>query len=142
MSVTDGRPVPCQACRLSARNENKMNSPRDIVWNAITESAKSRFDYSAFAGSANDTISENILFIILEGHAAGDSVEAIAKRINGQLLLIGYNIPDAELLKYISDRKADCFREIKATETSMALFKMGLKTPGVLLQVRSVLCTP
>ncbi|MEI7903125.1 MAG: hypothetical protein WCK89_23040 [bacterium] len=77
--------------------------------------------------------------MIIEGHAAGDAVEVIAKRINGQLLLIGCHFPDAELLKYISDRKSDCFREIKATQASMVLFKLGLKTPSVLVQICSLL---
>lgn len=123
-----------------------MNQPKDIVWNAITDSAKTRFDYSeferAFADFHNDNIAENILFLTIAGHAAEDSTEDIAAEINQQLVLIGYSFADDALTKFISDRQSDLFREIKAMETASALFEMGLQTPGILVQTRSLLAKP
>ena len=120
-----------------------MNEPEDIVWNAITDSAKTRFDYprflSGFAGFGNDNIAENILFMTIAGHATGDSSDKIAAQINQHLALIGYSFPADDLMKFISDRQSDLFREIKATETALSLFDMGLQTPGILVQVRSLL---
>lgn len=123
-----------------------MNQPQDIVWNAITDSAKTRFDYlqfeSAFADFDNDNIAENILFVTIAGHAAGDSTQDIAAAINQQLVLIGYSFADDALTKFISDRHADLSREIKAMQTASSLFAMGLKTPGILVQTRSLLSKP
>ena len=120
-----------------------MSEPEDIVWNAITDSAKTRFDYpgflSGFAGLGNDNIAENILFVTISGHAAGDSSEKIAAQINQHLALVGYSFPTDDLMKFISDRQSDLFREIKATEAALSLFDMGLQTPGILVQVRSLL---
>ena len=123
-----------------------MSQPKDIVWNEITDSAKKRFDYSefqrTFADFDNDNIAENILFLTIAGHAAGDSSGDIAAEINQQLVLIGYSFADDDLPRFISDRQFDLFREIKAMETALALFEMGLQTPGILVQVRSLLNKP
>jgi len=111
-----------------------MSQPKDIVWNTITDSAKKRFDYDefqrAFADLDNDNIAESILFLTIAGHAAGDSAKDIAAAINQQLLLVGYSFADGQLMSFISHRRFDLCREIKAAETAMSLFEMGLQTPG------------
>ena len=128
--------------RLATRNTKRVYPSKDVVWNAINDSAKTRFDYKSFVDSVTDIISENFLFMTIAGHAAGESAEIIAARISQQLLLLGCSSSEAELKQFIADRKTDCFREIKATETAMELFQMGLKTPGILAQVRSLLDKP
>jgi hypothetical protein len=51
-----------------------MSHSEDLVWNTITESAKTRFDYSAFEGVFGDTgsrnLAENVLFLVVAGYAA------------------------------------------------------------------------
>jgi hypothetical protein len=123
-----------------------MKQSEDIVWNTITESAKRRFDYDGFrqvfAEMDNENVAEKVLFLTIAGHAAGHSIEDIAADINQQFLLIGYSLVEDELKKFITDRRADLVREIKAAEQALAFFEMGLQTPGILVQVRSILSKP
>jgi len=120
-----------------------MNQPKDLIWNAITESAKRRFNFDAFeklfATFGNDHVAENVLFLVIAGLAAGDSPETIAAGINGHLILVGHTFSKDALLKFIADRRADLGIEIGAAETAMASFAMGFQPPGVLVQVRSML---
>ena len=120
-----------------------MNNPEDIVWNTITDSAKSRFDYAEFASGLADIgeerIADNILFMTIIGHAQKRSSEDIASDISDQLLLMALGIDHAELLEFVVNRSEDLLLEIKATEQALALYEMGLKTPGILVQVRSIL---
>jgi hypothetical protein len=120
-----------------------MNQPEELVWNEITDSAKKRFGYDefqkVFAAFDNDYISENVLCLTIAGHAEGDSAEDIAAGINRHLLPMGVSYPIDALLTFISDRRADLGAEIKAAETAIAFFRMGLEAPGILVQVRSML---
>jgi hypothetical protein len=120
-----------------------MKQSEDIVWNAITDSAKKRFDYEGFrqvfAEMHNDTVPENILFMTIAGHAAGDSADQIAAEINQQFLLIAYSLDKDYLKQFIEDRRTDLFREIKAAEQALAFYEMGSQTPGILVQVQSIL---
>jgi hypothetical protein len=122
-----------------------MSPSEDIVWNMITESAKKRFNYdsfrSTFSDLHNDKIAENVLFMTIAGHAAGDSAEQIAADINQHFLLLGLSL-EGDFKQFVADRRSDLFREIKAAEQALAFYEMGLKTPGILVQVRSILNTP
>lgn len=123
-----------------------MSEPREIIWNAITESAKARFDYSAFEKAFADfddsNIAENVLFMTIAGHAAGHSVEDIATHVKQKFLLIGYGYDNDALTNFILNRRSDLWREIEAMETALLLFQQGLQTPAVLVQTRSLLSQP
>ena len=123
-----------------------MKQSEDIVWNTITDSAKKRFDYEnfrqVFAEMHNDTVPENVLFMTIAGHAAGHSTDEIAAEIHQQFLLIAYLLDEDYLKKFIEDRRSDLLGEIKAAEQALAFYEMGLKTPGILVQVRSILSKP
>jgi hypothetical protein len=120
-----------------------MNQPEDIIWNAITDSAKKRFGYDefqkAFAIIDDDNITENVLSLIIAGHAAGHSAKKIVADIKGHLVLVGFSFPEDALLSFISDRRTDLGVEIKATETAKSLLENGWEIPGILVQVRSML---
>ena len=121
-----------------------MKQSENIVWDTITESAKKRFDYDSFsktfADMHDDNVAENVLFMTIAGHAAGHSAEQITADINQQFLLIGFSL-DGDFKQFVADRRSDLFREIKAAEQALAFFDMGLQTPGILVQVRSILNT-
>ncbi len=123
-----------------------MKQSEDIVWDTITDSAKKRFAYDdfrqVFAEMHNDTVPENVLFMTIMGHAARDSTDEIAAGISQQFLLVAYSLDENYLKKFIEDRRVDLFREIKAAEQASALYEMGLQTPGILVQVRSILSKP
>ena len=123
-----------------------MSQPQDIVWNVITDSAKTRFDYAEFermfADSQSDDLPESILTLIISCHVMGDSTEDIAAEINTYLVPLGISFADDTLTKFISDRQVDLSREIKAMKTALPLFKMGLPTRDILALARSILVKP
>lgn len=120
-----------------------MTAPEDIVWNEITNSAKTRFNYpefeKEFSTFNDDRVADDILFRIIVGHVAGDSNEVIAAKVNQELMMIGFAFDEAFLTRFISERRCDLFREIKAAEIASQSFDAGFKIPGILVSVRSIL---
>lgn len=115
----------------------------DRVWDVITESAKSRFDFDSFEqsfeGMGETHIAENLLFMTLAGIAQDRSSEEIVKNIQRNFLLLGISVDTAEFVEFVDQRRKDSAAEIVATKTALALFEMGAETPGVLVQTRSIL---
>jgi hypothetical protein len=120
-----------------------MQHTEDIVWDAITDSAKTRFDYQAFERVFSDTgsshLPENVLFLTIVGHAAEHSPDEIVADINRELALLGIGVSESDLRDFVTERRGDLKREVLATMTARALFEQGAKPPGVLVQVRSIL---
>ena len=120
-----------------------MNTPEDIVWNTITDSAKTRFDYSSFESGLSEfddgTMAENALFMTIIGHAQERSIDAITSDISQQFLLLGLGMDKDALREFVENRLADLPREIKAASQALTFFARGSKPPGVLVQVRSIL---
>jgi hypothetical protein len=120
-----------------------MSAPEDIVWNTITDSAKTRFDFSSFKASISNfdegTMAENILFMTIIGHAQNQSIDEIVSRIHSELLLLGLRAENDEISRFVADRLEDLQLEIKAAFQAIAFFDMGLKPPGILVQIRSIL---
>lgn len=122
-----------------------MQEPEDIVWNAITNSAKTRFDYTAFEKMCRDVgdpnVIENFLFMIIAGFADGLSKDEIASEIKRELLMIGFGFQGASLEQFLEDKESLFKNEILATEMAMSFFDQGIKPHGVLIAVRKILGT-
>ena len=118
-----------------------MGSYEDIVWDAITDSAKGRFDYAAFEANFSEfgygNIAENILFMTIVGHVQKHSVEKIASDIRGQLLMMGVAGKERWIDEFVEARQEDLKSEISAAEMAIALTQMGVDTPKILDLVRS-----
>ena len=118
-----------------------MKHPKDVVWDEITESAKRQFDYEAYRATfgelGNENVPDNILFMIIEGYASGDSSTKITETVSQQLAMIGFAMPGLE--EFVKSKETELKTEIKATRGAIDGFNMGLKGPGVLLQVRTTL---
>ena|ERR1035437_9650915 len=123
-----------------------MQHPEDILSDTIMESAKTRFDYHEFESIFSDTgsaqLPESVLRITIEGYAMEHSPEEIVADINRELALLGIGFPEADLRRFVEEKKAELRREVLASIVAVALFKQGAKPPGVLVQVRSILEKP
>ena len=117
--------------------------PEDLVWHEITNSAKGKFDYNAFKEGfgdfGNNNLPQNVLLLTIVGHAAAHSTEQIVADINQELALIGLGYSKDDLPRFVSEIKTKLEVEIHAADVALALFERGTKTPGVLVQVRSML---
>ncbi len=120
-----------------------MKQQVDIIWDTITNSAKSRIDYNdfkeSFDGFGNQNMMENVLFMMICGCAAKKPVDAIAQDVNRELLPLGLVFPDAELQSFLNDNANKLKNEIRATDIALSLLAQGRQIPGVLVQVKSVL---
>jgi hypothetical protein len=119
-----------------------MPQSEDIIWNTITDSAKTRFDYETFESTVSEydeRIAENMLFMTLLGHAQDKGAESIASELSMKLLLIGLGGANDEIKEFVGARLTDLSIEITATKLALALTQMGHQTPEILIQVKSVL---
>ena len=71
-----------------------MRQAEDIVWAAITESARRRFDYAEFknrlSASGDERVADFILFQIIEGLAENLTHEELLLKVSGDLELSGF----------------------------------------------------
>jgi hypothetical protein len=127
-----------------------MQHPEDIVSDTIMESAKTRFDYhefeSVFSNMGRADLPETILRLTIEGYAMEHSAEEIVadinRQINHELALYAVRFPEADLRRFVKEKKAELKREVLAAIVAVGLFEQGAKPPGVLVQVRSILEKP
>lgn len=94
------------------------------------ESAKTRFDYHEFEKIFSDTgsahLPESVLRMTIEGYAMEHSPEEIAADITRELALLGIGFPEADLLCFVEEKKAELKREVLAAVVAVALFEQGL----------------
>ena len=106
-----------------------MQHPQDIVWDTITESAKTRFDYSEFERVFSDTgsphLADNVLFLVVAGLGAENSPDEIIGDINRELALLGVLFPGATLGRFIIEKMAD--RSDESKENQMIAACMAAK---------------
>jgi hypothetical protein len=120
-----------------------MASPKDIVWNTITESAKTRFDYASFeSGFSNfddGTMAANVLFLTIIGHSQERPIDAIVSDISQKFLLLGLGIDEGGLREFVANRHTDLAREIMAVKFALALFDVPTEPSSVLVQIQNIL---
>ncbi len=123
--------------------DRHVQHPQDLVWNAITDSAKARFDYHAFervfSDMGNPHVAENVLFHTIVGHAVGDSTDKIVADINLEFLSLGMGLSEEWFRSFVTEKKKELEGEILAADIAMALFEQGAKPPEVLVQVQKIL---
>lgn len=119
-----------------------MEFQKDIIWNEITESAKTRLDFKNLFGAADseqeENLHDNILFMCIAGYAVGRSESEIINSVNQELCLLGILLPD-DFDQFLKDQISNLTLEIKATRIAVESFDMGLQGPGVLVAVRKIL---
>jgi hypothetical protein len=117
-----------------------MRQAEDIVWSAITESAKRRFDYTGFknrlSASGDERVAEYILFQVIVGYAEGLSREELLSKVDGDLQLFGYSISAKDPEEFLADKKEILSAEIRAAKAALAGFAQGQDAPGLLVRIQ------
>jgi hypothetical protein len=113
-----------------------MRQAEDLVWAAITESAKCRFDYDGFknqlSASGDGRVAEYILFQIIEGLAEELSRAELLLKIRGDLELFGYPVPADELKGFLADKQDVLGAEVHAAREALSGFAQGQAAPDLL----------
>lgn len=113
------------------------------IWDAITESAKSKFNYQEFSNGFppyfEDNIKDNIIWEIIMRYAGGQEQLEICSYLNSQIMLIGLQIPIDDLKKFVASCKKDFGVEIFVTQFATKALNDGLLAKSVLGSVYQLL---
>ena len=116
-----------------------MRQPQDLVWNAITASARRRFDYDVFkhslSGSDDDRIADYILFQLIAGYAEELSEDEFNTKLHSDLHLFGYSLSDPELNEILAGKRELLALEIATAKEALSGFSQGHDLHEMLIEV-------
>lgn len=120
-----------------------MKSTEETVWDAITNSAKARFDYKSFDAVfqeiANDNVAENVLFKIIIGLSSGETKEDVAAQLKTDMLLVGYGFEEQALEELLANKEEELKTEIHVTKFALSMLEQGTHPGTILNTVRQML---
>ena len=104
-----------------------MSIPESAIYDLITDSAKTRFDYKAFETefSLPDmdlNVADKVLWQILMYLAMDDGPETIALKVRNDIILSGFFIPDTDgLSQLIINNQVNWKKEIEALKMATGM---------------------
>jgi len=119
-----------------------MSDKQDLIWNAITTSAKSKFDYSSFEKDFNEideNIAENILFKVTVGFANQQTSDVISAELFNQMMMIGFVWDKVEIKDFVEGKDQLLKLEIYTTQLAGSLLEEGKDSLEVLNTVKQLL---
>lgn len=118
-----------------------MNS-ENIIWDTITDSAKTKFDYDSFAKpflDFDEQIPENILFKVIISLAAKEKAEVISYTILNELIMIGFKVDKSEIDNFIKEKGELLKLEIYCSQLASDMLQNGDDTSFVLKSIKQLL---
>lgn len=119
-----------------------MKNKEDIVWNAITDSAKSKFDYSSFEEQfkeIDEDLADNILFTIIIGLASKKTKELISHELFNQIMMMGLHWKLEDIKSFIADKDKLFSSEIFSSTIAYSLLEEGNDPYVVLNSINQLL---
>ena len=119
-----------------------MTDTRDLIWNAITDSAKTRFDYGSFEKEFNEidaNIAENILLKVIEGFANRQTDEIISLELFNQMMMIGSIWKKEDIMAFVEGKDKLLKLEIYTIQLAYSLLQDGGDPLVVLNSVKQLL---
>lgn len=136
----------------------------DLIWNLITESAKSKFDYAKFENHFGEiydndeidkdkkdldevdldldsigNIAENILFIIIASLASGQDKSIISGKIFNEIILTGFVWEIEKIENFIEDKEELFHSEIYCFNLAMSMLDNGEDIDSILAAMNTFL---
>ena len=120
-----------------------MKNTQEVIWDAITNSAKKRFDYKGFEAVFQDIggkkMADKMLFMIIVGFVAGKSDELISAELIMQLQLLGCGLDEAFFAEFLRNRRDELKAEIRAMEYAHLMLELQNSPAEVMIQVNKML---
>jgi hypothetical protein len=104
------------------------------VWDDITEHAKSRFDYAAFESVFRQfdiKMAENILFLVIQGLALGDSKKVIASELHREALSLGLKLDERFIAEFLECKDQELAQEIEEVRFARSMLEQGMRLSAV-----------
>ena len=115
-----------------------MISAEEKIWNTITDSAKTKFDYAALEESISDA-ADGFLFQIIMGLAFGEDKETTVTKVHNQLLMLGLIVQEKEVLDFMDEHAPLFGAEILASKIAGDMLNKGSDPMMVYGAVRQLL---
>jgi|JI6StandDraft_1071083.scaffolds.fasta_scaffold427488_1 hypothetical protein len=119
-----------------------MTTSADIVWNAITDSAKKKFDYSSFEEQfidVDENLADNLLFKIIIGFASKKTDEIISLELFNEMMMIGFIWKLEDIQDFIKDKDKVLKSEIYSSQLAGSLLEDGNDPLMVLNSINQLL---
>lgn len=103
-----------------------MDNVESVIWDTITKSARIKFDSDYFENyflGSNKHHSDSILYILINGYAAGESEAEITTKIMNKLNKVGSNFDPRALLVFLSNKEKLLREEIYAAAIVSNMYK-------------------
>lgn len=109
----------------------------DIIWDRITQSAISKFDYATFrerlkTATDDETVAENIVFLSIIEFASGKTENEVAEVLYNQIVLSGFVWEFDEVKHFLENKKQVFSIEIYAVNLAYSLLE-ETKDPALVL---------
>ena len=114
----------------------------DLVWNAITDSAKRRFDYKSFAedfNEINDNIADNLLFKIIVGFVEKKESKIISLELFNDMMMTGFIWKLEDIQSFVEGKDKVFGMEILASRIAVDLLQNGNDAASVLIAINQFL---
>lgn len=119
-----------------------MTQDTDLVWNAITDSAKKKFDYKSFEeqfSEIDENLADNILFKILIGFAGNKTSEIISHELFNEMMMIGFIWKLDDIKDFIKDKDKTFKLEVYLCQLANSLLEDGAAPVVVLNSINHLL---
>ena len=109
----------------------------DMIWDRITQSAISKFDYTGFrkhleSATDDENVAENIVFLSIIEFASGKNEKDVAEVLYNQIVLSGFVWEFDKIETYLENKKKLFSIEIYAVNLAYTLLE-ETKDPGIVL---------
>lgn len=119
-----------------------MINSSELVWDAITRSAKGKFDFAEFEESfleIDDRIPDDILFQIIIGFASGKDKKQISAEVWNELLILGLACPREQIDQFVEDKNELLKVEIYTANLASRMLNNGDDPSIVLMSISPLL---
>lgn len=118
---------------------NSEDNLEEPIYDLITMSAKSRFDYASFSANVGDESADNLLFQIIVSLAIGESKKLTVVKLQAQIMLMGFMMEKDSFINFIEEREKDLALEILALKMAQTNLDLGANPQAVYLQTEKFL---
>lgn len=119
-----------------------MDNIESLIWDTITRSAKTKFDYNNFEeklSGANENTIDGLLFIIIDGFAKGEAKTDIITRVLQRVMLKKLNWKEFDIIRFIEDKEQLFKVEIYAANVVQGMLKEHKEPAAILSTVNKML---
>ena len=118
-----------------------MKNTEETIWDTITNSGKTRFDYKSleavFQETGGDKIAETVLFKIILGLSAGKTKESLVTELKTDMALIGFSFQGVDEL--LAHKDTELKTEILATQFARSMIEQGTHPMTILEALHKML---